>query len=66
MWVWSADAVGIPSELDRDAEHGIAADRCAREIVGFLKASPSALAAAECQTVSRCHSSYGLSLWEHL
>jgi hypothetical protein len=33
------------------AEHGIAADRFAREIVGFLKASPGALAAAECQIV---------------
>ena len=36
---------------NRDAEHGIAADRFAREIVGILKALPSALAAAECQTV---------------
>jgi hypothetical protein len=35
------------------AEHGIAADRFAREIVGILKAFPSALAAAECQTVRR-------------
>jgi hypothetical protein len=34
------------------AEHGIAADRFAREIVGILTASPSALAATECQTVS--------------
>ncbi|MBK9940664.1 MAG: hypothetical protein IPP13_03465 [Kouleothrix sp.] len=33
------------------AEHGIAADRFAREIVGFLKVGSSALAAAECQTV---------------
>jgi hypothetical protein len=34
------------------AEHGIAADRFAREIVGILKAHSGALAAAECQTVS--------------
>jgi hypothetical protein len=33
------------------AQPGIAADRFAREIVGFLRASSSALAAAECQTV---------------
>jgi len=30
---------------------GIAVDRFAREIVRILKASPSALAATECQTV---------------
>jgi hypothetical protein len=33
------------------AEHGIAADRFAREIVRILKASSSALAAPECQPV---------------
>ena len=33
------------------AQPGIAVDRFAREIVGFLKASPSALAATECQPV---------------
>jgi hypothetical protein len=33
------------------AQPGIAADRFAREIVRFLKARPSALAAAECQPV---------------
>ncbi len=33
------------------AQHGIAVDRCAREIVGFLKAFPGALAATECYTV---------------
>jgi hypothetical protein len=32
-------------------QHGIAVDRFAREIVGILKASPSALAATECQSV---------------
>jgi len=41
------------SDSDRDAEHGIAVDRCAREIVGFLKAPPGALAATECQAVRR-------------
>ena len=34
------------------AQPGIAADRCAREIVDFLKVVP-ALAAAECQPVGR-------------
>jgi hypothetical protein len=33
------------------AQPGIAVDRFAREIVGFLKAFPRALAATECQTV---------------
>jgi len=33
------------------AQPGVAADRFAREIVGILKAFPSALAAAECQPV---------------
>jgi hypothetical protein len=33
------------------AQPGIAADRFAPEIIGFLKARPSALAAAECQPV---------------
>ena len=36
-----------------DAEHGVAADRFAREIARFLKALPGALAAAERQTVGR-------------
>ena len=35
------------------AQHGIAVDRFAREIVRFLKASPGALAATECQDVRR-------------
>jgi hypothetical protein len=35
------------------AQPGIAADRFARKIVGFWQASPSALAAAECQAVGR-------------
>jgi len=35
------------------AEHGVAVDRCAREIGAFLKATPSALAATEHQTVGR-------------
>ena len=39
--------------LEAAAQPGIAADRFAREIVGFLTASPSALAAPECQTVGR-------------
>ena len=39
----------------RSAEHGIAADRFAREIVGFLKVVGSALAAADRQAVGRQH-----------
>jgi hypothetical protein len=35
------------------AEHGIAADRFAREIVRILAVGSSALAATECQTVGR-------------
>jgi len=35
------------------AQHGIAVDRFAREIEGFLKARWGALAATECQTVGR-------------
>ncbi len=35
----------------RAAQHGVPADRFAREIAGFLKASSSALAAPEHQTV---------------
>jgi len=35
----------------RSAEQAVAADRFAREIVGFLKASPGALAAAERQAL---------------
>jgi len=50
---WSAHAVDNPKERDRSAEHGIAVDRCAREIVRFLKASAGALAATECQPVRR-------------
>jgi len=34
--VWEAHAEGNPKESDRSAEDGIAADRFAREIVGFL------------------------------
>jgi hypothetical protein len=33
--VWSAQAAGSPSDGDRDAEQAVAADRFAREIVGF-------------------------------
>ena len=51
--VWSAHAALNPSDGDRDAEQAVAADRFAREIVGFLKASHSALAAAERQHVGR-------------
>ena len=45
--VWSAHAAGNPSDRDRSAEHVVAADRFAREIVGFLTGSSGALAAAE-------------------
>jgi hypothetical protein len=38
---------------DSAAQPGIAADRFAREIVGFLKVFLGALAAAECQPVGR-------------
>jgi hypothetical protein len=34
--MWSAHAVDNPKQSDRSAEHGVAADRFAREIVGFL------------------------------
>jgi hypothetical protein len=34
--VWSAHAADNPSVDDRSAEHGVAADRCAREIIRFL------------------------------
>ena len=37
--VWSAHAALNPSILDRDAEQAVAADRFAREIVGFLTRS---------------------------
>jgi hypothetical protein len=37
---------------DQRAEHAHAADRFAREIVGFLEVSPGALAAADGQAVS--------------
>jgi hypothetical protein len=43
----------MPYSTQRPAQHGIAADRFAREIGGILKVSPSALAAAECQPVGR-------------
>ena len=42
MPVWSAHAAGSPSELDRDAEQAVAADRFAREIVCILAGFPSA------------------------
>ena len=51
--VWSAHAAGSPSVLDRVAEHAVAADRFAREIVRFLKVVGGALAAAERQLVGR-------------
>jgi len=35
------------------AQHGIAVDRFAREIVGFLKVVVGALATTECQSVRR-------------
>jgi len=34
--VWLAHAAGNPNDRDRSAEHGVAADRCARKIVAFL------------------------------
>ena len=40
-------------EGDRSAEHAYAADRFAREIVGFLTCFGGALAAADRQTVGR-------------
>jgi hypothetical protein len=36
MQVWSAHAAGKMKESDRSAEHAVAADRFAREIVPFL------------------------------
>jgi hypothetical protein len=45
--------IGMPYSNQRPAQHGIAADRFARAIVGILKAAPSALAAPECQPVGR-------------
>jgi len=45
--------IGKPYSSQRPAQHGIAVDRCAREIGAFLKARSSALAATECQTVGR-------------
>jgi hypothetical protein len=53
MRVWSAHATRNPKESDRSAEHAVAADRFAREIVPFLKMSHGALAAAERQAVRR-------------
>ena len=44
------------------AQPGIAADRFAREISAILEASPSALAAAECQSVGRRHYTYTLDI----
>jgi hypothetical protein len=34
--VWLAHAADNPNVADRSAEHAVAADRFAREIVGFL------------------------------
>ena len=53
MQMWSAHAVDNPKERDRSAEHGVAADRFAREIDGFFKVVGGALAAAEHQPVGR-------------
>jgi len=33
--VWSAHAADNPKESDRRADHGVAADRFAREIIAF-------------------------------
>jgi len=56
MW-YRAGVVGgcgwRANDDDRVAEHAYAADRFAREIVGFLKVVGSALAAADRQTVGR-------------
>src|SRR3954453_18025803 len=57
----SSSVAGKHEQMDRfcqsysvsRAQPGIAADRFAPEIVRFLKALPSALAAAECQPVGR-------------
>src|SRR5437016_1673615 len=46
-------AIGMPYSTQRSAQPGIAADRFAHEIVGFLKVIGSALAAPECQPVGR-------------
>src|SRR4051812_42414302 len=53
MRVWSAHAVGNPTDRDRSAEHAVAADRFAPEIVRFLTHFGRALAAAERQPVGR-------------
>src|SRR4051794_18432775 len=53
MRVWSAHAVGNPTDRDRSAEHAVAADRFAPEIVRFLTRFGRALAAAERQPVGR-------------
>jgi len=42
-----------PKQTALAAEQAVAADRFAREIVGFLKSSCSALAAAERQALGR-------------
>jgi hypothetical protein len=36
MRVWSVGAIDNPNDLCRSAEHAVAADRLAREIVDFL------------------------------
>ena len=48
--MWSAHAPRNPIVSDQSAEHAVAADRFAREIVGFLTVC-AALAAAERQSV---------------
>jgi hypothetical protein len=55
-----------PSSDDSVAQPGIAADRLGREIARILKASSSALAAAECQAVGRALlvSTKGLSSYD--
>lgn len=48
-----AGVASTPRTVARAAEHAYAADRFAHEIVPFLKASSSALAAADRHTVRR-------------
>jgi hypothetical protein len=47
-----SDGLSLPNAVGEvAAQPGIAVDRFAREIVRILRASPSALAATECQSV---------------
>ncbi len=61
MPVWSVSAVDNPNDGGRSAEHAVAADRFAREIVPFLTRFGGALAAAERQAVRHPWQGGGLS-----